>query len=481
MKRIVAAGSCWKMDRKGKAMLETAGYSLYEVENQTALLSLLSDGHVGCDVILYDGDLDDGKADFLQQFPKIPKTWPLLFITSRATIGGAVEVMRLGAEHFIAKPVHPKRILAAVADAIKIRAKQHEPGFAPQQTKFKPADIIPNGYLGFVGCSPPMLAVYDKVRRLGHSTATVFVTGESGTGKEVCAEAIHASGDRSQAPFIAVNCGAIPENLLESELFGHVKGSFSGATSDRQGAAIAANGGTLFLDEICEMPIHLQVKLLRFLQSGTVQRVGESRPIKVDLRIICATNRHPETEVAEGRFRSDLFYRLNVVRLEMPPLRARGDDISLLASQFLQQFGTEEGRNLGPLSRDAILSLNQRSWPGNVRELQNLIRSAVALGDPDLLLECNEHGAVGLPLPAQPTLRIISSAGSDNQQGQSNRQQDGSNWDKLSFAEVERMVIENAIARCGGNLAVAARQLQVSPSTLYRKKERWSQGMLHAC
>ena len=210
-------------------------------------------------------------------------------------------------------------------------------------------------------------------------TLTV-AAGESGSGKEVAAEAIHRSGRRAKRPFVAINCGAIPENLLESELFGHVKGAFTGALENRIGAAKAADGGTLFLDEICEMELRLQVKLLRFLQTGMIQRVGASTPEPVDVRVVCATNRDPAREVAEGRFREDLYYRLNVIPLELPALRERGNDVLEIAQSFVERFSTEEGREIERLSAGSQSYLLSHDWPGNVRELQNTIRRSIVMG-----------------------------------------------------------------------------------------------------
>jgi two-component system repressor protein LuxO len=323
--------------------------------------------------------------------------------------------------------------------------------------------------MGFIGMSPPMQTVYRQIANVARSRATVFITGESGTGKEVCAESIHKASPRAARPFIAINCGAIPEDLLESELFGHLKGSFTGAVSDRIGAVQAAHGGTLFLDEICEMEPKLQVKLLRFLQTGTIQRVGSSRIEEVDVRIICATNRNPEAEVAAGRFREDLYYRLAVVPLEMPPLRARGVDIAILANAFLKRYGEEEGKTFNPVSPVVIQALGQHLWPGNVRELQNLIRRAAVMhSGPDLPLDVIPRAALPIvtepvmvapvnarPTSSQPSMALLSSLTG------------------LTLEEIERIAIENAIDQAGGSLPVAARMLGVSPSTLYRKRERW--------
>jgi len=294
--------------------------------------------------------------------------------------------------------------------------------------------------------------------------ATVFITGESGTGKELCALAVHANSNRASGPFIALNCGAIPQDLLESEVFGHMKGSFTGAISDKQGAATAADGGTLFLDEICEMAPALQTKLLRFLQTSTVQPVGATRPRKVNVRIVCATNRDPLDAVRRGHFREDLYYRLYVVPIHMPPLRDRGHDIIEIAEAALTRFAQEEGRDfhgLDPAVRSLMLS---HSWPGNVRQLLNVMRNVVVLNQggwvtPEMLPlgltdEDPSPEAQAALAPAVETLTADTLLG-------------------LPLAEAERRLIEATLALHGGSIPKAARVLDVSPSTLYRKIEAW--------
>jgi two-component system, repressor protein LuxO len=319
----------------------------------------------------------------------------------------------------------------------------------------------------FVGQSKIMLDLYDKISRLAQSKSTVLITGESGTGKEVCAEALHRHGPRHGKAFVAVNCGSIPENLIESELFGHAKGAFTGAAISRDGAVIAANGGTLFLDEICEMPLQMQVKLLRFLQSGSVQRIGDARPVAIDVRILAATNRNPEEEVAAGRFREDLYYRLNVVRLEMPPLRDRGEDYAFLANHYLEKFAAEEGRAFEPLSQGVLARLGQRKWPGNVRELQNAIRRAVALNDGPYLDEDQFQTVEVRRTNPEDKRSHLSLVASNEPPPQTTP------IATLTYDEIERRAIEDAIDRCGGSLPIAARQLGISASTMYRKRERW--------
>ncbi len=313
------------------------------------------------------------------------------------------------------------------------------------------------GYLGFVGASVPMQQVYNAIEAIAASRASVFITGESGTGKEVAAEALHKASDRSACPFIAINCGAIPENLLESEIFGHVRGAFTGATDNRTGAAKAADGGTLFLDEICELDLKLQVKLLRFLQTGTIQRVGAPTPEAVNVRVVCATNRDPLAELAAGRFREDLFYRLAVVPIAMPPLRERGGDALLIAETLLKCFAAEEGRyplSFTPAARDWIM---RHDWPGNVRELHNAVCRAVILAR-GVTIDAQD---LVHPLLRQRAVAIVAGG------------EVPATCDARTLDAIERDAIERAVARASGSLPVAARELGVSASTLYRKRERW--------
>lgn len=315
-------------------------------------------------------------------------------------------------------------------------------------------------FQGFIGHSTAMQVVYRMIEQAASSKATVFVTGESGTGKEVCAQAIHKLSLRAQKPFIALNCAAIPKDLIESEVFGHVKGAFTGATSDREGAAMLANGGTLFLDEICEMDLALQGKLLRFLQTGEFNRVGGSKTEKVDVRIVTATNRDPLAEVEAGRFREDLYYRLHVVPIMLPALRERGEDVIEIALALLTTYSAEEKKAFTGFTPEVARMLQSYDWPGNVRQLQNIIRNIVVLHD-------GERVAPEM-VPAPVGGRWARPHGF--------KKTDFSNASALGIrplAQVEREAIEAAITACDGNVPKAAVMLGVSPSTIYRKRLVW--------
>jgi len=417
-------------------------------------------------VTLLDLQLPDMSGQELLEIIReeaIPTT--VVVITSNASINTAVDVMRGGAYDFVVKPVSEARLITTTRNAFERQILKTVVADVQEKT----ANIREHG---FIGKSPAMLSVYKTIEAVAASAIPIFITGESGTGKEVCATTIHSTGPRKKKPFVALNCAAIPKDLLESELFGHVKGAFSGATNDRIGAARSADGGTLFLDEICEMDISLQSKLLRFLQTGSVQPVGSDRVLSVDARIVCATNKNPALEVAEGRFREDLFYRLHVIPLQLPPLRDRNADIVEIAQSFLSSFGSDEGKEFKDFSAEAEEVLMRHSWPGNIRELQNVVRSAVVLNtgkqitaemlnlnqvDPLLFSKTSAATKDGASGAAAHTIGNLSLT-LDLEQ---------------SFAENERLLIEAVISECGGSIPKAAKFLQLSPSTIYRKREGW--------
>jgi two-component system, repressor protein LuxO len=386
---------------------------------------------------------------------------PILATSAVASMASAVEAMRAGASDLLIKPVAGPDLLRRLERLIGAPA---EPRAVPRKSRRdQDAD-----FESFIGISPAMRGVYDQIRRIAPSRAPVFVTGESGTGKEVTAHALHVRSGRDASRFVALNCGAIPKELIESEIFGHVKGAFTGATEDRAGAAELADGGTLFLDEICEMDLALQTKLLRFIQTGEVRRVGDTRIRHVDVRFVCATNRDPLADVAAGRFREDLYYRLCVLPIHLPPLRDRGDDILMLARAFLARFAEEEGRHFHGFDTAAEKIIQAFPWPGNVRQLQNVMRRLVVMHDGDWVT------APMLPL----ALAHGSHDGASDRSGTPPRQTTGT---VEPFWMQERRIIEEALAAFDGNLSRAAAALEISPSTIYRKREAWAKdGLLKA-
>ena len=413
-------------------------------------------------VVLLDLGLPDrdGLALMQEILGQKPET-RIIVITANGSINKAVEAMRAGAHEFLVKPFDEGRLLAAVRNALDQPGLPRPPFTAPTAPGAQVRAPRP-----FLGSSEVMERIHSKITSVASSMATVFITGESGTGKELCALAVHGSSSRGKGPFIALNCGAIPHDLLESEVFGHVKGSFTGAVSDRPGAATAADGGTLFLDEICEMALALQTKLLRFLQTSTVLPVGATKPQKVNVRIVCATNRDPLDAVRRGQFREDLYYRLFVVPIHMPPLRDRGNDVIEIAESALQQFAAEEGRAFDGLSREVADLFRRLPWPGNVRQVLNVIRNVVVLNEggvvtPAMLPEDLASASEVRPLQPAAPLADAEDLGLDSLLGR-------------PLAEVERIIVTATLARHGGSVPKAARVLDLSPSTLYRKLEGWA-------
>lgn len=426
------------------------------------------------DVILLDVNLPDMSGiDVLRRLRDTGIASDVIVMTGEGSIRLAVDAMRNGARDFLVKPFGVDRLRKAVGKVIEDRKTDAacEPVSASVRRKPMASVSAESQFAGFVGQSAPMQDVYRLLASAAPSNATVFVTGESGTGKEVCAEALHRLSHRGDGPFVVINCAAIPRDLLESEIFGHVKGAFTGAVSDRKGAALQANGGTLFLDEICEMDVGLQAKMLRFLQDRHVQRVGEDALRSTDVRIVCATNRDPYAEVAAGRFREDLLYRLHVVPVELPPLRARGSDVILIARQFLERFAREDGKSFRAFTAEAEEALLACPWPGNVRQLQNVIRSVVVLNEGELvtremlpplapaLTAAAFTAALSMELPSPVLTPVAPAAVSERA--------------IKPLDAVIRETIEFAIAKCGGSIPKAAVALTVSPSTLYRRIQSW--------
>ncbi|MEX0298108.1 MAG: sigma-54-dependent transcriptional regulator [Kordiimonas sp.] len=390
----------------------------------------------------------------------------IIVITAHGSVTVAVEAMREGASDFLLKPFTAERITTTVKNALEMhRLVNLVEKFESRQGK---------RFDRFIGDSPAMQAVYRMIEDCAPSKASVFIMGPSGTGKELCAESIHLQGPRRDKKFVALNCAAIPENLIESEIFGHKRGAFTGATSDRDGAAVSADGGTLFLDEICEMPLDLQAKLLRFIQTGQVVPVGSNTPVSVNVRFVCATNRIPWEEVDAGRFREDLYYRLHVIPIHLPPLNDRGHDVILIAEHLLNSYSEEESKGFTHITPEAKTRIMEHTWPGNVRELGNVIQSAVVLNEGpalthDMLERLLGHGS--RPQEQAPANRYSPAPISPNLQVRQRTPEAYGTIEPLAVSE--RRLMENAIALCGGRVRAAAKQLEINPSTLYRKLKEW--------
>jgi DNA-binding NtrC family response regulator len=400
------------------------------------------------DVILTDLKMPglDGIA-FMDKARAAAPGAAFVVMTAFGTVSSAVDAMKKGADNYLLKPLDPDALGAVVERAME---KAH----LLQEARRLRDRLRDRNALGHIICADPkMEQVLELASQVGPSKASVLITGESGTGKELIAEAVHAASPRAKAPFVRLHCAALSESLLESELFGHERGAFTGAVARREGRFKQADGGTLLLDEIGEIPPPVQVKLLRFLQEKTFERVGGNETLKVDVRVLAATNRDLAAEIKKGTFREDLFYRLNVVTIEIPPLRARRGDIPALASFFLRRYGADNGRTIETFAEDALSALLAYDWPGNVRELENVIERAVVLCDgprierkhlPPALIPAQERGGPP-PIPGS------------------------------TIAELERYAILRTLEACGGSTSRAASVLGVSPRKIQYKLHEYGQ------
>jgi two-component system, NtrC family, response regulator HydG len=380
-------------------------------------------------------DLHMPHLDGIQLLERAREALPelvVILVTAFADVDTAVRAMQGGAEHYLTKPVQMDELLVVIERALERRRLQQET--TELRARLKDRLSLDN----MIGSSPAMQAVFDVIEQVAPTKASVLITGESGTGKELAAQAIHQNSPRAKAPFVKLHCAALAESLLESELFGHERGSFTGAVGRREGRFKQADGGTLFLDEIGEISPAIQVKLLRFLQERTFERVGGNETLKVDVRIITATNRDLAAEVAAGKFREDLFYRLDVVNIEMPPLRARPSDLMPLATHFLHRFAKENGKQVDGFADDAAERISAYRWPGNVRELENIIERAVVLCDTPRLTA--KHLPAGVGAASRTGVRIPGS----------------------TMGEIERHAILSTLEACGGRTAQAAQMLDIS-------------------
>jgi DNA-binding NtrC family response regulator len=449
-----------------KAYLGSEGYRIVCVETLGRAHASLD--AFAPDIVLLDIELPDGNGmDFLEHSMALPDPPQVIVMTAHGTSNMAVRAVEMGATDFLTKPFDAARLQVTVRNAVQ----QRNLGRQLRDLSGEGRQV----FCGFIGASAAMQSVYRTIESLAPSDATGFIVGESGTGKELAAEAIHRESPRAGREFVAINCGAIPGELMESELFGHVKGAFTGASAQREGAASVANGGTLFLDEICEMDLELQKKLLRFIQTGTFRKVGSNRLETVDVRFVCATNRDPLEEVRAGRFREDLFYRLHVVPLRLPPLRERERDVLLIADKLLADFARQSGKGFRRFSPEAEDLLLRYPWPGNVRQLQNAIQNAVVLHDGEeiaehmLPLEIRDgHIAAEAPTAAPSSAPTASAGLRSAEEALDQRRAIEPLW------MVEKRAIEAAIEACDGNINRAAGLLEVAPSTLYRKRQSWA-------
>jgi len=417
-------------------------YRVLTASNGRSALAVLDEEPV--DVVVTDLKMPEVDGmELLRQAVKLDTAPQVIVLTAFGTVESAVEALRQGAFHYLTKPVNLKELRLQVEKAMAHQQlrRENERLRAELDQRF--------GFEGVVGETPEMLDLMNKVRLIASSRATVLIQGESGTGKELIARAVHRNGPRRHRPFAPVHCAAIPETLLESELFGHEKGAFTGAIARRQGRFEQADGGTLFLDEVAEIPLSMQVKLLRVLETLEFRRVGGVEPIRVDVRLVAATNRELAAEVAKGAFREDLYYRLNVVALHLPPLRRRLSDIPLLVQAFVQEFAREGGRQPPRIDTEALLRLTQYHWPGNIRELRNVVENMMVFLDGDTLRA--EHLPPQFLSPApEAAATPLAPVGQ-------------------TLQEAEALLIRQALLAQSGNRTHAAEALGISRRTLQRK------------
>ncbi len=403
-------------------------------------------------VVVTDLSMPDGSGlDVLASAKSRSAPTEVVLITANSTVENALDAMRGGAYDFVTKPFQPRELALLIGKAFEKHALALENQMLRAQ--------VDRGLSGeVVGKSPSMQRVMELVERIALTKTTVLITGESGTGKERIARAIHDHSERASQPFLVVNCGALPENLMESELFGHEKGAFTGAAQRSAGMFREAEGGTLFLDEVGELPLALQVKLLRVLQERRVRPVGAAQEVPVDVRVLAATNRNVEADVEGGRFRQDLYYRLNVIRVELPPLRDRREDVPTLAERFVKRFSLEMGKTVSGFTPDALRALAGYDFPGNVRELENVIERAVALaGSSRIGLGDLPPGISGVAGSVGPRLLELPP--------------DGCQLDEV-MNEVERRLLLEALERSGGVRTAAAKLLGISFRSLRYRLEK---------
>ena len=451
-----------------QAVLDREGYNVVHAENGGEAIDRMTRGG-GADVVLLDMVMPGlSGMETLAEMRTAGVRAPVIILTASGGIDTVVKAMQAGAQDFFIKPASPERILISIRNALQMGDLVAEVGRVKRQVSGR------TSFDDLVGDSAPMRMVKSLGARAAKSNIPVLITGESGVGKEVIARALHGASSRAGKPFVAVNCGALPANLIESILFGHEKGAFTGAVDKTLGKFREADGGTLFLDEIGELPLDMQVKLLRALQESEIDPVGAKRPVKVDVRIVSATNRDPEAQVKAGAFREDLFYRLNVFPIEAPALRARREDIPALIDHFIARFNAEEGKRVAGAAPDTLALLTAFEWPGNVRQLENAVYRAIVLADGPWLqphdfpaisgvaapmpeaqaasdAPAAEHALSDLSLPDAP-VRIIDDKGH-----------------LRTLEDIERDLIQHAIEVYAGHMSEIARRLGIGRSTLYRK------------
>ena len=456
------------MRRLMQAVLEREGFAVAQADGGQAALDRVASG-LAPDVVILDLVMPHMSGiETLKAMRGEGLTAPVVVLTATGGVDVVVQAMQAGAQDFFIKPASPERIIVSIRNALQMGQLTKEVGRLQKRAQ---------GQVSFddiVGASTPMRTLKAMAERGAKSQIPILILGESGVGKELIARAVHGASERAGKPFVAVNCGALPENLVESILFGHEKGSFTGASEKHLGKFMEASGGTLFLDEVGELPLDMQVKLLRALQEKEIDPVGGKRPVKVDVRIIAATNRNLQDRVASGHFREDLYYRLNVFPIEAPALRERREDVPALVDAFIRRFNVEEGKRVVAATGETLAMLSAHDWPGNVRQLENTIYRAIVLADAPYLQPHDFPAISGVAAPMPDTAEVV---------------QLPSPPDSITFAgapetpvrfldarghlrtleEIERDLIQLAIEIYAGHMTEVARRLGIGRSTLYRK------------
>jgi len=445
VRRVLVADDELNMRRVLEAMLRREGYDVITAANGQEALGGMN---AGVHTVITDLKMPvlDGMALLKRLSVDYPDV-PVVMITAHGSVENAVEAVKLGAFDYLEKPFEQEQIRQVVAKAIST--------YALARRDARPEEPSGRGRFRLVGQSPGIKQIYAVVEKVAHTPSTVLITGESGTGKELIARALHENSSRHGGPFIKINCAAIPKTLMESELFGYEKGAFTGAVGAKPGRFELAHGGTLFLDEIGEIPVEMQVKLLRVLQESEFERVGGIKTIKVDVRLVTATNRDLLQDIAAGSFREDLYYRLNVVPIHIPPLRERREDIPLLLDHFLSKFNDRLKKQIGSVSADAIGRMVSYHWPGNIRELENMMeRTMLFCEGPEIQVSDLPPEIGSLPagtVPGAPGAASLKEAV------------------RAETERVERELIQKALDETGGNVTQAARKLKISRKSLQTK------------
>ncbi|GJL79211.1 MAG: acetoacetate metabolism regulatory protein AtoC [Nitrospinaceae bacterium] len=443
-------------------LLETRGYRVMEFESGEACLEKLDEGPLAVFLDLMMPGI--GGLETLQEIKKSKSDAVVIMVTSVNEAATAVLALKAGAFDYIVKPYEEARLITTLENALNQNALLNKVRFLQEELQGK------HDLKEFIGRSAPLQQVFEKINKVKDNNASVLIQGESGTGKELVARGIHYNGSLAKGCFVDINCGAIPETLQESELFGHKKGAFTGADESRTGKLELADGGTLFLDEVAEMSANTQTKLLRFLQEKNFERIGENNKISVNTRVIAATNKDLLKEVAKGKFREDLYYRLNVFPIFVPPLRERKEDIPLLCAHFLKKYAEELNKQVKSIDPQAMELLMAHPWPGNIRQLENTIYQAMIHTETDAIDADSLKEAIG-----------VQASGEEEKAGSKTLRLDRIGFDPerspeeiIPFEEVEKRTLRNALKVTQGNIPLAAKKLAMSRSTLYRLVKKYA-------